>query len=120
MTVFNSLAARTLVGITGTVVGAAICLGAAVSPAAAHAADRSADAAPTVKVSYADLDLASQTGRAKLDRRIANAAHLVCTTNVAVSRIETTPAWRACVRRAVADATTRAPLNLASASAAAR
>lgn len=109
MTIFNAFTTRLLVGITGTIVGATICFGAAASPAAA----RAADAAPAVAVSYADLDLASQSGRLQLARRIDHAAHTVCGWDNGVS-IDNAPARRACIRRAVANATTHAPLSIAS------
>jgi UrcA family protein len=49
----------------------------ALAPAAAPAAARSA-AAPSVHVSYADLNLASQAGVHALDRRLARAVRTVC------------------------------------------
>jgi len=48
-----------------------LTLGLAASPAVAQPVE-------TVLVSYADLDLASQIGRQRLDRRIAYAAEQVC------------------------------------------
>lgn len=106
MTAFNPLAARILVGITGTVVGAIICFGTAVAPATAHAISDVRDGAvPTVSVSYADLDLASAADRAKLDRRISFAAYEVCGGEDAARSIETSAAQRECIRHAIASAT---------------
>src|SRR5207237_8043520 len=61
---------------------AAACVAAALSPSAptpAVAADIVvAPQAVTVRVSFADLNLASAQGRAVLDRRIAGAARSIC------------------------------------------
>ncbi len=49
------------------------------APAAVAGAALAQDAdQPSVKVSYADLDLSQSAGRTELDRRIARAVDLVC------------------------------------------
>lgn len=106
MTVFNAVAARILVGATGTLVGAIICFGTAVAPAAARQATNVRDGGvPTVTVPYADLDLASAAGRTTLRRRINYAAHDVCDVDRAARSIDIYTAQRECVRRARDSAT---------------
>lgn len=78
MTVSSNTVTRAVFGLTGTVVGVIICFGAAGTPAQARAGDQP----PTVRVSYADLDLGSAAGRRQLDRRLQSAAHQVCDTGV--------------------------------------
>src|SRR4030095_17172164 len=56
----------------------------------------------TVLVSYADLDLASQVGRQRLDRRIANAAEQVCGGYSPVE-LRWAAAVRACQFETIAD-----------------
>jgi UrcA family protein len=53
---------------------------AALYPASASAASIVVEAAPSVKVSFADLDIGAETGRETLSRRIAVAAKQVCGT----------------------------------------
>jgi UrcA family protein len=52
----------------------------AVTATVANAAQLEADA-PTISVSYADLNLATEQGTLALYRRIVSAAHQVCYTN---------------------------------------
>ncbi len=73
-TTFNSTVTRALVGTLGTAFCAGVCLLAATAPASA------AEAVRTVKVHYADLDLANRAGRVTLDRRLFHAARAVCVT----------------------------------------
>jgi UrcA family protein len=68
----NSIALRTLAGTVGTIIFAGACLFGATAPAVAAEAPR------TAKVSYTDLNLASDKGRAVLDARIRQAARSVC------------------------------------------
>jgi UrcA family protein len=75
----NSTSAfRTVIGAFGTVIFAGACLLGATAPAAA--ATVPVDAARTIMVSYADLNLASDHGRKVLDARIRFAARNVCET----------------------------------------
>lgn len=62
--------ARVAAGTAGAALFAAICLSAAVTPAAAEPVSRT--------VSYADLNLANPAGRAALETRIKTAARAVC------------------------------------------
>lgn len=60
---------------------ATACVAATLSMTAARAAAADITIMPetiTVRVSYADLNLASSEGRARLDRRIASAARSIC------------------------------------------
>lgn len=70
----------------------------------------------TVRVSYADLDLASEAGRARLDRRIANAARGICG-NYQPNDLRIFSLVRDC--RADAIASARIPTGLAAADGAA-
>jgi UrcA family protein len=58
---------------------------------------------PTRAVSYADLDLASEAGRAQLDRRIANAVREVCG-RPSVIDLRGHSEMRACRTETMADA----------------
>jgi UrcA family protein len=51
---------------------------AALYPAGATAAQISVGAVPSVKVSFADLDVSAKAGREALSKRIASAAKMVC------------------------------------------
>ena len=72
-----------------------LSLGFAAAPAMAQPVD-------TVLVSYADLDLASQIGRERLDRRIAGAAEQLCGEYDAV-QLRWAAAVRACQSETIAD-----------------
>jgi len=63
----------------------------------------SGDATPSVRVSYAGLDLASDAGAQILYRRIANAAERVCE-NGGSRELTATWARRRCERQAIARA----------------
>ena len=66
----------------------------------AHAAP--AEGAPSVKVSFADLDLANSKGIDTLYARVTAAAHQVC--DVGSRDLSTYANERACVSRAIANA----------------
>jgi UrcA family protein len=72
-----------------------LTLGLAAAPAVAQPVE-------TVLVSYADLDLASQIGRQRLDRRIAYAAEQVCGGYSPVE-LRWAAAVRACQFETIAD-----------------
>lgn len=91
----TSTAVRTVVGTAGMAVCAGLCLVGATAPA--HAA-----AVRTATVSYADLDIATAKGRAKLSRRVAAAARAVCTSADAAPVAQAEEGR--CVRHAVATA----------------
>jgi UrcA family protein len=86
---------------------------AALIPAAATAAPMLVEAPPSVKVSYADLDIGAPAGRQTLDKRIAGAAKRVCVSdhdlNLPMAR-ET----RNCISKAVASANRQVENVLAS------
>lgn len=65
-----------------------------------------AHAAPTRKVSYADLDLSSPDGQAELQRRISRAARQVCLYQ-ADGAVIPTEAQKKCFRQARTQATQR-------------
>lgn len=69
---FATTALRTVACTVGTLIFAGACLFGATAPAMASEAPRAA------KVSYTDLNLASDKGRAILDARIRQAARSVC------------------------------------------
>lgn len=69
---FATTALRTVAGTVGTLIFAGACLFGATAPAVA------AEPSRTVSVSYSDLNLASDKGRAVLDARIRQAARSVC------------------------------------------
>jgi UrcA family protein len=69
---FATTALRTVAGTVGTLIFAGACLFGATAPAVA------AEAPAAVAVSYTDLNLASEKGRAALDTRIRQAARSVC------------------------------------------
>jgi UrcA family protein len=67
------------IALAATACAAATLATVAPTPAAAAAADIVvAPETVTVRVSFADLNLASAEGRARLDRRIAGAARSIC------------------------------------------
>ena len=76
---------------------------AAVSPAAAGAAPIVVEAAPSVAVSYADLDITAPAGRQTLERRVAGAAKRVCGTAPALN-LRMFAAVTECREEAVASA----------------
>ena len=101
MFVTNSIA-RTVVATTGAVLFAATCLMCAVAPAAAQGAPQNVEV-QTRTVSYADLNLNSAAGRARLDARIRAAARAVCSVNggdIATRAVESR-----CAKQAAATAT---------------
>jgi UrcA family protein len=53
---------------------------AALYPASATAAPIVVEAVPSVKVSFADLDMSAESGRKTLSKRVAGAAKMVCGT----------------------------------------
>ncbi len=100
MTIFSNTATRAVVGFTGIAIGAMICFGAAATPAQA----RGADQPPTVRVSYAGLDLRSVAGRHELDRRLHHAAQQVCDTGVTgATDIKLSSAEQKCIRSALSN-----------------
>ena len=86
---------------------------AAILPAAATAAPILVEAAPSVKVSYADLDIGAPAGRATLDRRIAGAAKQVCASGFDVD-FKMAQEGRICIKKAVASAQLQVEEALAS------
>ena len=74
----------------------------AVTASVANAAPVAVDA-PTISISYADLNLATEQGTVALYRRIVNAAHQVCDTSSGPSARLAAQAQR-CVDEAVARA----------------
>jgi UrcA family protein len=68
----NAIALRTVAGTVGTIIFAGACLFGATAPAVAT------EVPQTVAVSFTDLNLASESGRAVLDARIRQAARTVC------------------------------------------
>ena len=93
---------------------AAIICAAAATLSAAPAAASDVTVAPdtiTVRVSYADLNLASAQGRARLDRRIAGAARSICG-NFFPADLEMAALVQTC--RADAIASARIPTAVAS------
>ncbi|MGI4880660.1 MAG: UrcA family protein [Janthinobacterium lividum] len=94
----NQTVARTIVGTVGTALFATVCLLAAAGPA--HAA--TVATAATQVVSYRDLDLSTDAGRATLTRRIASAAKLVCISGGSDLSLRT--AQSRCVRNAISGA----------------
>jgi UrcA family protein len=98
----TSSIARTVVATTGAVLFAATCLIGAVAPAAAQGAEQLGEAR-TQTVRYADLNLNSAVGRARLDARIRAAARAVCSINA--TSMTARAAESRCAKRAVATAT---------------
>lgn len=72
-------------------------------PLSATAAPILVEAVPTAKVSFADLDLTAEAGKASLSRRIAAAAKQVCGTPSA-RELNTILARERCRKNAVASA----------------
>ncbi|GGI79533.1 hypothetical protein GCM10007973_15140 [Polymorphobacter multimanifer] len=70
----QSTASRAAFGLVGTVIGAALCIGAAAGPAQAQ----QVDAPRSVKVAIGDLNLASTVDHKRLDTRLRAAARSVC------------------------------------------
>ena len=93
----NQTFLRTLVGATGTILCASICLIGATAPANAGEVSKSRT------VSYADLDLGTAAGRDTLANRINAAAHAVCNAGGSVD-LATWIETDRCVRRAKASA----------------
>ncbi|HYD12388.1 MAG TPA: UrcA family protein [Allosphingosinicella sp.] len=83
---------------------AAACAATALTAAPAAASDIVVTPATvTVRVSYADLNLASAEGRARLDRRIAGAARSICG-NYVPAHLEMFTLVRNCRQEAIASA----------------
>jgi UrcA family protein len=76
---------------------------AALLPSAAAAAPILVEAAPSVRVSYADLDIGAPAGRQTLDKRIAGAAKQVCGDGFDVN-LQTARAERRCISGAITSA----------------
>jgi UrcA family protein len=76
---------------------------AALLPSPAAAAPILVEAAPSVKVHFADLNIAAPAGRQTLDRRIARAARQVCGDG-SDSNPEMAEAERSCIKTAVSSA----------------
>ena len=72
-------------------------------PAAATAAPILVEAAPSVKVHFADLNIAAPAGRQTLDRRIAGAAKRVCGDGFDLN-VKMAQAERSCIKTAVSSA----------------
>jgi UrcA family protein len=80
---------------------------------AAHAAspaDGSATAAPSVRVSYRDLDLTSRAGTRALYERISRAAHTVCDAHGARD-VNTLAHSASCARESIARALAQVQAN---------
>lgn len=93
---------------------ATACAAAALSLTATPAAAADITVAPetvTVRVSYADLNLATAQGRARLDRRIAGAARSICG-NFFPADLEMAALVQTCREDAIASA--RIPTAVAS------
>ena len=74
---------RNLVGAAGTLVFAGLCIAGATTPANAQIAYGVNDSGYRVAyVAYADLDLGSKAGRARLETRIRIASKTVCVNDV--------------------------------------
>lgn len=85
---------------------ACLLLGAA---GAAHAV-QPADAAPTVRVSYGDLNLASEQGNSTLYARIVSAARTVCGVGeVDIRDLHALASARSCEAHAIAQAVSDVP-----------
>lgn len=84
-----------------TILGAA-ALGIAGSSATAEELVVTAEVLPTERVSYADLNLASSSGQAILDRRIRGAAKRLCVDD-ARKDVENRTTGKICYNLAVAD-----------------
>lgn len=94
---------------------AAACAATALSAAPAAASDIVvAPETVTVRISYADLNLATPEGRARLDRRIAGAARSICG-NFHPAQLEMFALIQNCRQDAIASA--RLPAALADAGA---
>lgn len=75
---------RNLVGAAGTIVFAGLCIAGATAPANAQIAYGVNDTGHRVAyVSYADLDLGSKAGRARLETRLRVASKNVCVNDIA-------------------------------------
>lgn len=101
----SAYAVRTLVGAVGTVIFAGACLLGATAPAQAAEAPRAA------VVSYSDLNLASDHGRAVLDGRIKVAARSVCANGAGDLRSKTEETR--CTRTAIEGAQPRKVATIA-------
>lgn len=70
---------RTLVGTAGTLMFAGLCIAGATAPANAQIVyGVNATGHRVAQVSYADLDLGSKAGQARLENRLRTAAKQVC------------------------------------------
>ncbi len=75
----QSTATRAILGLVGTTIGAALCLGAAAGPASAQTG-QSFDAPRSAKVAIGDLNLGNADDHKRLDTRLRAAARSVCAT----------------------------------------
>ena len=99
---------RTAIAAVGTMIFAGICLFGATAPAAT-----AEPVAAAQRIAYADLNLASASGRDTLDARIARAARSVCFTG---SRdVAAQLAYGRCVKAASEQARAQAYVSSASA-----
>ena len=99
MTLATTLLNRSRRRVTVGGLTAALLLGAA----AVYAADP--DAAPSVKVAYGDLNLASAQGASTFHARIAAAARTVCSAdNLDIRNLREYAAARSCETQAIANA----------------
>ena len=83
---------------TVTAAAAVMMTAALVVPTVSHAQD-----VKSVKVSYADLNLASAPGEQKLQSRIAFAAHVVCNMGESSRELDLASATKACRSATLAD-----------------
>jgi UrcA family protein len=109
----------TMLKLRFSLAGFALMLSAA--PAAAERAPIFVEGAPTVKVSYSDLNLGSADGRRTLERRVARAAASLCT-ETGHKPLQQQMVERACLSAArskaqidIARAVARTSIRLASA-----
>ncbi len=99
------------IALAATACAAATLTALAPVPASAADIDVVAPETVTVRISYADLNLASAAGRARLDRRIAGAARSICGSAFATD-LNMSALVSAC--RADAIASARLPIAVAS------
>lgn len=91
-------------------VAAATVAGSLAMPCSAQSADVHVTSGATARISYADLNLANEAGRARLERRIADAARTLCGSHAPMD-LSRAGLTRACRTGAIASA--RLPVVLA-------
>jgi UrcA family protein len=99
---FRQLSSQTLIA---TLLIAGVC-----GAHTASAADSTASAPPSVRVSYRDLNLASSEGSRALYGRISQAAHEVCAAH-GTRAVQALAESHSCVREAIASALARVQAN---------